>query len=514
MPPAPAARLLVVAAAAALLFACRPAAATSGGAEISPSVMLIGQFDWQLEDTPRGPWSRCLDQLWRGAERSGSSQVNFAPTHHWLPPRDGGAQGARSPFGGGGGAGGGGDGHGASGVGSFCFMAGQTGSNKCYPWSDAVVAEFRRGMRVCFAEALRLGLAIAVRPHLDDGTGNGAWRNGLLFRPTERYGGASYQDLARPPKTNAPEIMLDPLADALRGALEDTRGHRSGGRKPTVYFAMQGEMSATVMRYPRDWAALAAALKSRVGPLADVRLGIGLNFNRLDDTSSTAQTYTSSRASWLLWLLGATDGLGGGGGAGAPPIDAEGVRQLLGAIDFMGVSAYAPLSGPGFRSSELENAAFMLGDEMRAFGVDLPALIDSGALELHYSEFGLGGGGAYAGASVAQGPGEVALRPFFGIYGPYARATDPWALPANKAFQREFYEKAAAWLSRTDNKTYRISAVFIWCLASWDVLAVYPESTTAEGSYHDAAIAAAVRAHNSAVRGFSSGGGAPPAAGR
>jgi hypothetical protein len=66
---------------------------------------------------------------------------------------------------------------------------------------------------------------------------------------------------------------------------------------------------------------------------------------------------------------------------------------------------------------------------MRSFGVDLAGMIDSGSLELHYSEFGLGGGGAYAGTSVAQTPGEVALRPFYGVYGPYSRATDVRGFP-------------------------------------------------------------------------------------
>lgn len=42
--------------------------------------------------------------------------------------------------------------------------------------------------------------------------------------------------------------------------------------------------------------------------------------------------------------------------------------------------------------------------------------------------------------------------------------------------------------------------MFIWSMASWDVLAVYPESTTEEGSYRDTAVAAAVTAYNSAVR--------------
>jgi len=37
-------------------------------------------------------------------------------------------------------------------------------------------------------------------------------------------------------------------------------------------------------------------------------------------------------------------------------------------------------------------------DEMRSVGVNLQQLINSGSIELHYSEFGLGGGGRYTGA--------------------------------------------------------------------------------------------------------------------
>jgi hypothetical protein len=44
---------------------------------------------------------------------------------------------------------------------------------------------------------------------------------------------------------------------------------------------LQGEMSATVMRYPREWGALVEPLRKRVGPLAAVKFGIGLNWNRL-----------------------------------------------------------------------------------------------------------------------------------------------------------------------------------------------------------------------------------------
>ena len=61
--------------------------------------------------------------------------------------------------------------------------------------------------------------------------------------------------------------------------------------------------------------------------------------------------------------------------------------------------------------------------------------------------------------------------------------------------------------------TYPIDACFLWSLASWDVLAVYPDSSATPGlkeaqqgsSYLDAEVARAVRQHNAAVLG--SGGG-------
>jgi hypothetical protein len=45
-----------------------------------------------------------------------------------------------------------------------------------------------------------------------------------------------------------------------------------------------------------------------------------------------------------------------------------------------------------------------------------------------------------------------------------------------------------------------VSSVFIWSMASWDVLGVYPESTTQEGSYRDPDVVAALSGYNKAVR--------------
>jgi hypothetical protein len=70
----------------------------------------------------------------------------------------------------------------------------------------------------------------------------------------------------------------------------------------------------------------------------------------------------------------------------------------------VGISAYAPYSGAGLALNEFENAAFMFGEEMRdVYNIDVLGLINSGKLELQYSEFGLGGGNSYGGAQVGLG---------------------------------------------------------------------------------------------------------------
>lgn len=415
------------------------------------------------------PTSRCVQMLGRARE-SGSTRAVFVPTHHWIPADTSTGQG----------------------ISKYCYMQGYTGSNECMDWTDALIAEFKQGMTLCFKEALQTGVTIYIRPQLDDGTNKGAWRNGLLFRPAEKYGGYSYYD-----------IMLAPLADALHAAFVAVQPMQPELQR--VYFGMQGEMSACIMRYPQDWSQMANVVRQRVigGDVvgvqprikADIRMGVGLNFNRLDDTTSVSQTYDSSRLSWLMWVTGAQ-----GTSRGAPPIDKPGVQALMNHdIDFVGLSAYAPLSGPGFALNELENSAFMFGDSMKEFGVDVLSLLNSGKLELHYSEFGLGGGGNYAGNQPATTPAAVALRPFYGVYAAYSTSRDPWQTPANRALLQEFWSKTAAWLANPFNKTYKISGLFVWSKASWDVLGIYPESTTPEGTYRDMTVLDTVQQHNWAI---------------
>jgi hypothetical protein len=50
--------------------------------QLSPSVLLVGEWDWQ-ESTGRDgkPWSRCLDMVWRARSVVSGNRLNFVPTH-------------------------------------------------------------------------------------------------------------------------------------------------------------------------------------------------------------------------------------------------------------------------------------------------------------------------------------------------------------------------------------------------------------------------------------------------
>lgn len=132
-------------------------------------------------------------------------------------------------------------------------------------------------------------------------------------------------------------------------------------------------MSATIMRFPRDWIGVIGNLRTRLASVdqLDAKLGVGLNFNRLvraqpgprekgkewhdgcctpldpalahekghsegpqEDTSSSSQTFSgASPLSWLLWATGLSDVT-----RAAPAVDSPGVRELLSShVDFVGI---------------------------------------------------------------------------------------------------------------------------------------------------------------------------------
>lgn len=257
-----------------------------------------------------------------------------------------------------------------------------------------------------------------------------------------------------------------------------------------------GEMSATLMRYTSDWMTLVPLVKNTIGSnLADVKVGADLNFNALDAVEGA----TTTGASGFLGAL-----LGGSATAAnpnAPAIQAANVNSLLSEkLDFLGISAYSPYSGAGFSTSEFQNAAFNVGDALStlANGVSLANLARSGKLELHYSEFGIGGGVDGKG-QFAPSADACAKQPWAGMLGSYTASGDPWRQGYLAAFRQSFYSKTLDWLSSPGSGTYVIKEVFVWGMASWDLFGIYPDSNSDAGSFRDLTVVRRIAAHNTAV---------------
>lgn len=115
--------------------------------QLSPSVLLMGYFDWQnIPDANGKPWSRCLDMVWRARRLSRGNKLNFIPTHHWMPGTDG------------------------FGVSKFCYMYKDSNNNMvCGDWTLQKIQEFEDSMTQCLIETFRNGFTPYIRPHLDDG---------------------------------------------------------------------------------------------------------------------------------------------------------------------------------------------------------------------------------------------------------------------------------------------------------------------------------------------------------
>lgn len=111
----------------------------------------------------------------------------------------------------------------------YCYRPDFSGD--CLPFTPEIIDMWTKRFVPCLQHAVQLGFTgIAFTPHLDPTTGG--WRNAMLINPLMKYGGFSYTD-----------IMLLPLAQAMNSVMADNL---------TVWFALQGEMSAMVMRYPQE----------------------------------------------------------------------------------------------------------------------------------------------------------------------------------------------------------------------------------------------------------------------
>ena len=74
---------------------------------------------------------------------------------------------------------------------------------------------------------------------------------------------------------------------------------------------------------------------------------------------------------------------------------------------------------------------------------------------LYWNEYGVGGGNSQSGDMKATTAAQAAANPYFGIFGPYARAQDPWVLYDLNAvspvrdYLRYFYNQTVQYAQQT-----------------------------------------------------------------
>jgi hypothetical protein len=359
-----------------------------GFVELNSSIITIGDYDITS--------NRCVEMVERAATYR-QSKIMFVPTAFWVQTGDG-------P------------------IDFYCYnrYQDQNGKFHCNAADDGQIAKFKTSMQRCFQKAVDAGLSIALTPHLDDGTGQGRWRNLLVFDPLEKRQGYSYAD-----------TIIYPLVDALNAVTKE---------ETKVYFGMQGEMSATVFRHPQSWRNLVGFIKERVGQTRgapaqnNFKVGVSTNFNKLCgcvglDIVDPAELVAKFGSLWEK-VKG--------------EFDLNEIAALYNTVDYFGMSSYPSLS-PNFSVADIESAISQFDFEFQFFGLSVNDLIKKGK-QVHFSEYGLGGGSSQNGDIKAKTASEAALYPFFGIFGSYKRDNDPWELAfldrpnEVRDYQRSFYK--------------------------------------------------------------------------
>lgn len=102
------------------------------------------------------------------------------------------------------------------------------------------------------------------------------------------------------------------------------------------------------------------------------------------------------------------------------------------------------------------------------------------------------GCGVFVALQPASSARMAGKQPWAGVAGPYNSAYDPWYVPELRDYRTEFFTKALQWLADPNIKTYKVSDVFVWGMASWDVFGVYPDSV----AYRDLALVQRMADHN------------------
>ena len=393
---------------------------------INSSILMMGNWEYKLE----GRKNVCMAQVDRILSSGTRHQtINFVPTHYFHAKVD--EAGLLSAS-------------------DFCHSRTPQG---CRAFTADNIGEFRDGMAACFAHAVASGANLAITPHLDDGDAKGVWRNNVIIDPIPDGDTTCANNT-----TTYYCTMLKPLADAVQKAVIP-------GTK--VFFSTQGEMGATVFRYPNQYTKILSVIKSQIvekySPLnvSDIQVGLALNHESIFGKVPITQ------------------------------INAAEVRTLLKSSDFLGVSAYLQADPYPFPAM-FDDAFNEVNHELGQIGIDLK--IDTPNLAFAFTEIGIGGGikEGQAGRNRKECTGST----WDGIGSAYDVSKDPWQISDCRAARREFYCAAQHYLS--EPFTWKIRQAYIWNSGSWDVQGISPGATASDGKgYGDPDIIKSLAEYNS-----------------
>ena len=320
-----------------------------------------------------------------------------------------------------------------------------------YTINKTNIANFEKGLVNCFNFATISGFkTIEITPHLDDGTGGSEWRNAVVMNPLARYDGVySYYD-----------IMINPIVVALSKVY-------TNNPNINIYLALEGEMNLMLISYPDKWLKMLNVIRCMLP--SGSKVGVSVNFNKLCGMNYCDQNKIKQ-------------------------YNIPAIQNLFTSIDFLGMSSYPSINNIQ-NLQEFQNGVFALSDEFKLFGLDISQFPDNG-IEIHFSEFGIGGSTCAGNEFPATNISHITQCPYFGVFGPYSLKTDPWKSSQMKGFQIYYYKQLSRWVSQGTGPTFKVNAIYLWNVASWDVTGIYHESSSVEGSYRNYDVVSLLKSFN------------------
>lgn len=148
-----------------------------------------------------------------------------------------------------------------------------------------------------------------------------------------------------------------------------------------------------------------------------------------------------------------------------------------------------------------------MDEELSYYGFTLKDLVKAG-VEIHFGEFGMGGGVSNRNNMPAKTAQQAAETPFFGVGGSYTCANDPFQMcypdTPNEVrdYRRRYYEEAAKYFQSGGCDYSGVTVAYLWGLGSWDVLDIYPGDDGSEGNYKDPVVIETIENHNAIAQGL------------